>query len=187
MARPDPALVATSRLLENLILLMPDVRDHVRRELANTDSYPTTVPGASAPTATPTRKCRHCDGDGCDNCTTVEMTRVERAAHRREQITADMADVEAGIKLITVTVADVLDNARRLAGIRIERIAPKICTGGQGRENAIVWGSPTCTKVASRGDLCDACAQREYRDRKRRGLAPREDGVWSQPQTREAS
>lgn len=188
-ARADRQLWATARLVENLAELMPDVRTHVRTEHDRIDSHNDHTPGASDPTGTPrTLPSGPCaqnvpsrDDDrlmiDCGRrrpCgihdSPVALTSVERAVEQRLRLTDALDDIEAQVKLIAVAAADALRNARRLIGTRTEEKITECRDGQHGKDGAIEWGDPTCTKPAVKSGMCTTHYTAWYRWRKRVGV-----------------
>lgn len=147
----DRRLLAAARLVENLAKAVPEVHRHVDEQLRLLDGF-----GSGSPEVVVS--------------SSSELTSVERAADERLRLQSWEADIEAACTLIAVAAADALRNCERVLGMRV---TPPRCSGGMGRDGHLEWGDPACDKVRSRGPLCDACAQREYRWRVANGMPPR--------------
>jgi hypothetical protein len=192
-SRVDRQTLAFARMVENLAVLLPELDDHVRRELLVLDGCGDHTPGASEPTVTKRASVLsgRCvanipDGDDLVSCgrrrpcaehdTPVTLTGPERAAEARLGLQRWHADIHQAITTAAALIHEATSNTRRLLGERMP-IADR-CTGGLGREGHIEWGDPTCTRVPEReGGLCSACWQRERRWRDKTGLTARERPV----------
>jgi hypothetical protein len=182
--RASTRLLALSRLLENLAEIYPDTIEHLDRQLAGIDSYPSlTVGHGPATTTGPPALCPRCKGRGCDNCTSVDLTRVEAAAASRVRYSQVTNDLDAGIKLLAVTIHDMLDTchhqlrSRTVANVdRGDRVCD--CSG---RDGALVppteggWADPGCRNHVVKAGLCGGCYHRERRWRIANGLPTRQD------------
>lgn len=155
MTRPDPRLLAAARLVENLAAKMPHARAVLRAQIDAIDGW---TASSDAP------KVQH----------TAELTPVESAANQRLALATHLADLEAHATAIATIAANACNDADHIIGHRIE--APRC--NSEGRDGAGEWGR-ACNDIASRGPLCDACSQREYRWRRQHGLPARHNGVWS--------
>jgi hypothetical protein len=191
---PDRHVQATARLLDSVAHLLPQLRAHLAAERVLADGWPDHVsyalePDTTEPSSPLTGRCgaNVPRGDILVAClrprpcgehdAPVGLTPVERAAEAGMRIDRELADIEARLRMIAVTVSGLMVDVQRLGGVRLEK--PKRCDA-QGRDGAIEWGDPTCTSIQTRGPLCDRCSKREYRWRIDHGLPRRSDGVWSQ-------
>jgi hypothetical protein len=169
---PDRRVQMIGNQLFRLAEQLPQLRAHLAAERVLADGWPDHVsyalePDTTEPSSPLTGRCgaNVPRGDILVAClrprpcgehdAPVGLTPVERAAEAGMRIDRELAD---------------------LGGVRLEK--PKRCDA-QGRDGAIEWGDPTCTRVPSRGPLCDPCALREWRWRKAHGLTRRADGVMS--------
>lgn len=187
----------------------PLLIDHLTRELTIVDGHKDHTPASSIATGQPSLpKSGQCeenvpDADGelvqcphrrpCPNHDGATLTVVERGAAQRLRLHAVKDDVDAGIRLIAVTISDVLDTITRAMGTRLKVAGPALCdctgrdgaelpwTPGMSLEAGNGWSSPACRDAASRGPLCDACSQREARWRAFHKMPTRTDGAFSQP------
>jgi hypothetical protein len=178
---PDRHVQATARLLDSVAHLLPQLRAHLAAERVLADGWPDHVsyalePDTTEPSSPLTGRCGANIPRGDILDAPVGLTPVERAAEAGMRIDRELADIEARLRMIAVTVSGLMVDVQRLGGVRLEK--PKRCDA-QGRDGAIEWGDPTCTRVPSRGPLCDPCSLREWRWRKAHGLPTRSDGVMS--------
>lgn len=187
--RPDPHILATARLVENLAILVPQVRHHVRRELAILDSINDHTIGAGPPVVKRreplTRTCtanipspnqpdelitcgrpRPCG----EHDAPVQLTPAERAAEERIRFNNWLADVEAECKLIAQATMDALRNGRKLAGHRAPVAAERCCDGQVGKDGTIEWGDATCMETPTKASLCGRHYFAWYRWRKNNGI-----------------
>jgi hypothetical protein len=187
--RADRELWATARLVERLAERIGQVRVHVRTELTYADGHADHTPGASdlegryrpplsgdclvhVPIDAELDVWRVCGlSRPCsDHDRPVSLTAVERAAERRLQLAADLADFEAQCKLIVVAASDAMRSADRMIGTRLEVEKITECRDGQhGKSGSIEWGDPTCLKEAVKSNMCQAHAKAWYRWRKDQG------------------
>ena len=161
--RADAQLLALARLVENLAQLYPDAIERYHTLGDDHDGYPTQTIGASLPSGhTP----------DIDETEQVALTSVEQAAAARERWTNHRLDLEAGLRLVAVTIHDMIGACHKALRGAVEIPGPKLCDP-HGREGAIEWADYTCRKSAVKAGLCDACYQRERRWRVNHGLDPR--------------
>jgi hypothetical protein len=153
---PDAALLATSRIVENLAYKYTAARRHLQREMSILD-------GISGDNGDPKVKA------------TTELTSVEAAAGQLEHLHKVLADLKANVRAVAVIAHNASKDCDRIIGIRV---AVPRCDAA-GRDGTIEWGDPTCTAVPTRGPLCDRCSKREYRWRVAHRLPLRADGVFS--------
>ena len=202
-------LQAQARMLELIGDRYPLLIDHLTRELTVVDGHKDHTPASSIATASPSLpKSGRCeentpDPDGelvqcphrrpCPNHDGATLTVVERGAAQRLRLHAVKDDVDAGIRLIAVTISDVLDTITRAMGTRLKVAGPARCNS-MGREGAQLpwtpgaaldagngWSNPSCQDAASHGPLCSSCSKREQRWRMHHNLPLRSDGAYSQP------
>ena len=161
--RADAQLLALARLVENLATIYPDAIDRCHLLAADHDGYPTQAIGASPPSGrTP----------DIPEDEQVKLDAVERAVAAREHWTNHRLDLEAGLRLVTVTIHDMIGACHKALRGAVEIQGPKLCDP-HGREGAIEWADYTCRKSAVKAGLCDPCYQRERRWRIAHGLDPR--------------
>lgn len=151
--RAHRELVAVARLVENLAGLYPDAIDHLR-SLATSDEhdgYPTSVPGAGPPTSTPSARPK-LDAD-------VKLNVVEAAAAARLHHGHCADDLEAGMRLLTITVHDMLNACHAyLRNVRRHE-PPKLCephgkTGWMLAHADGGWSDLSCRDAAAKSGLC---------------------------------
>ena len=108
---------------------------------------------------------------------------VEQAVIARLAIELRLTDYRATLHATELNIRnlrhDCQNDARRQGTAFIVELPPPPRCNSENREGAIEWADPTCTRIPSRGPLCDACAKREWRWRTRHGLRPRLDGVYA--------
>lgn len=111
--------------------------------------------------------------DGAVVSTSLGSSVVERTAEQLAtgRYTRDQEQIVEGIKEIAARLHHVL----RVAGKYVPKVEHPRCNRGVGRDHVIEWGDPLCENYAAedRGGMCDACAKREYRYRRDRGMVPR--------------
>lgn len=190
--RPDPTILATARLVENLAVLVPQVRYHVRRELTILDSLSDhTVASGPAFVRRRAPLSRTCTAnvphpqipDELITCgvnrpcpehdSPVDLTPTERAAEERLRFNTWLADVEAECKLIAQATMDALRNGRRLAGTRAPVANERCCDGQVGKHGTIEWGDATCQDMPVKSALCHKHYQRWYRWKQANGIDTR--------------
>jgi hypothetical protein len=193
-SRVDRQTLAFARMVENLAVLLPELDDHVRRELLVLDGFADHTMAATvsqelvrrSPVLLGACAADIPDGDDLVSCgrrrpcaehdTPVTLTGPERAAEARLGLQRWHADIHQAITTAAALIHEATSNTRRLLGERMP-VADR-CTGGLGREGHIDWGDPTCTRVPERaGGLCHACGMRERRWREKHDLPMRERGV----------
>lgn len=112
-------------------------------------------------------------GDSAQVTTSLGSSTVERAALQLAtgRFARSDAIIRAGVKEIVAHVHQVLTEAQRYAPV----VEHRRCNRGTGRDDVIVWGNPLCEEYAAddRGGLCLACAKREQRYRRDRGMKAR--------------
>jgi len=116
----------------------------------------------------------------------VTLTIPEHTAQQREAWRAEHADAQQVITTITLLANELLARARRTVPLITLPVPRCDATGMDGYlqprpPHGDGWSDLSCNKARSRGTLCDACSQREYRWRKAHGMPPRADGTYSQP------
>jgi hypothetical protein len=208
--RANQRALAAARIVENLAYALPAYRDTLQDQLRHLTGFPDHMPGAAPPTVEATRplegKCtqpvngspwlagqlayelvdcgrsRPC----AEHDRPVTLTPVERAAEQRQKLKADLEDAEQVISTITLLANDLLHRARRNAPIPPQPVPRCDATGLEGYliprpPQGDGWSDLACTRTRSRGTLCEACSQREYRWRTRHNMNPRSDGVMAYP------
>jgi hypothetical protein len=192
MTRPDPRLIAASRLVENLAYKLPVARLRVLEQITAIDGVGALASGADTGGGSAGARAVRVlisddDGEpildafGKRQYDDVPVTGVEDYAFKRIALQAELEDLMAHAAAIATIASNALNDADRMIGIRIE--VPRCSSAG--REGSELpwpgegWADDTCSKVPTRGALCDACSKREYRWRVARGLTPRSDGVYS--------
>lgn len=184
--QPNARLLQAAHQLEQLARQVTEAVDHVNRELAIADSYPTQVVGASLPTGTgfaPVCRCEALGTDGCDVCTPVKLSPTERAAERRIRFESDRVQVDDDIRCIEETIASLSKTCRSLIGTRLVHGVQR-CDGRPYEGSDVLWTphsrdpengwyDPTCADAADESSLCAACRIRERRWRDKHGLQPR--------------
>lgn len=171
----------------------PTVLAAIQAQNDQHDGYPTSTIGSSPPTPGPpilfegtcreivaATKLHHLDFPKPVYCgaqrpcrehdTHVHMTSVESAAIARKGNLSERLIRESFAK---ITAA--LDTLEEVRAKHTPRIEVRTCNRGTGREGYIEWCDPLCDNIAEpdRAGLCMACAKREYRWRKDRGLPSR--------------
>jgi len=198
----DPALLAASRLVENLAYLMPAVRAHAHAEITLVDGQPTKLPGAGE-SSEPVRRSRPLDGKTCranvpsptdpgelvdcgrprpcpEHDVPVNLTSVEQAVEQRMRIERWLDEVEQQCRLLAVVAKQALDSGRGLVGTRLAVDRPRQCRDGQlGKDGTIEWGDPLCVDPSEKQGLCSKHYMRWYRWRKANGLDT--DGMFAEP------
>ena len=114
---------------------------------------------------------------------------VEAAVYARERIVADARALGAKTRRVVVVAYLGASGAMWAPGVCLalledvlglcdayERPRPEdklrlTCTGGQGEPGAIEWGDPTCSRIAAKRGMCDACYMRQRRWTQRREVA----------------
>lgn len=180
---PDPRILATARLVENLARKLPIVREHIAAQLnAIGCLHGSTCDGSPGGERTIAVLITDDDGepvltaDGRQQYDQVPVTAVEDYALQRVTLEHAKADLELDYRSIATVTARLLQDCDRILGTRLVHDVPRC--DATGREGAIQWADATCTNVATRGPLCDRCSKREYRWRVRHELPPRRDGVF---------
>jgi hypothetical protein len=187
--RPDPHILATARLVENLAVLVPQVRRHVQQELGILDSIRDHTVGAGpAIVKRSDPLSRNCAAnvvnpiqpDELITCgrirpcpehdSPVTLTPAERSAEERIRLNNWLADVEASCKLIAQATLDALRNGRKLSGSRAAIAVPRCRDGQVGKEGTIEWGDTTCQDGQVKAGLCNKHWQRWYRWRRANGI-----------------
>lgn len=188
-ARPDAALLAAARLLENAASKVPAARQHLRREQLILDGMPTTASGADRDPGGghgQTIRVRIDDPDGNPVLNDrgepqydwVPVTGVEATVFRLDRLNDHADDLLAQVRGIVTMIHNINRDCDRILGTRL---ADTPRCSSEGRDGAGEWGV-ACSNVPSRGPLCDRCAKAEYRWRTRNGKEPRRDGVFSADQ-----
>lgn len=154
----DRDLTTASLICSHLAALLPDVRAHVADEYSQVDGFPTS------------------SGDRVKVSASAELTVVEAQANQRLQLALDLADIEAGVRLILVTAADVQRQAQRVLGIRLAREEVRQCRDHQvGKAGVHEWGDANCPRPADKSGLCQAHYMAWYRWRREHGIDTRGD------------
>lgn len=197
--RPDPRLIAASRLVENLAHQIPAARLHIRQQInAIGELRAATYDGPRGGDHLVTvhepcaghRRCTWLDCPDVDTVHThpcriagehthtesVPVTAVEVAAAQRIDLQNWLDDLEGHASAIAAIAANALRDCERIIGRRVVEV--RRCDPS-GRDGEGYWGDYGCPNVASRGPLCDKCSKREYRWRQAHGLPSRTDGVYS--------
>lgn len=184
MRRASTRILALSRLLDNLAELYPTTLEHLDHQLAGIDSYPKKTPGASVETSTAAVNVCECNGRGCDTCTPVNLTSTEAGAEARLRHSQIVADLDAGIHLLDITIRDLVDTCQhelRTRSISEDKRGGERRCDCSGREGALVplteggWADPRCNEHAAKAGLCTAHYFRERRWRISQGLPTRGD------------
>lgn len=97
-------LVASGRFIENLGFKRPQIVEHYFREINTYDGHASITMG-----------------DGGSRSANTDSS-VERAVHAREQIDLELADIQAGERLLLITIADLTVSYDRFLGIRLPEI-----------------------------------------------------------------
>ena len=166
MVRPDRHAQAAAQLVTMLADEIAKAQDHILRELAVTDGYPS--------------------GPGGDKITggTSELTPVERAAEQRGLLRADLEQMREDVRTIATIAHSALTVARKAQRTRLVRTPPALCDGRsfEGADQAWTphsrhpdngWHDPNCREAADESGLCPRCRIRERRWRDEHGLNPR--------------
>lgn len=157
MTRMNRQMFATARLLENYAIVVQSALDHLDDERRSLDWHPASTMGDGMP------------GGGSSEMTSVE--RVVSAAFAIDQARAQILD---DIATIASVIGSAMIVANAATGKRAPVAEPTLCSSS-GRDGAIEWGDPQCSRLPVRGPLCEACYRREYRWRQAKALPMRED------------
>lgn len=185
---PDPRILATARLFENLAVLARQVRYHAAEQFALIDSYPTETQGCNpirhvAPTRTIAGTCHHNTPDPTNpteliDCgherpcpyhdTPIELTPTERAAAQREHIRTWLEDFEDRAKLAATIAHTLITDGTKFIGTR-PHIGPECRDGIHGKDLSptLTADIATCTRHPEKSGLCARHYMAWYRERNR--------------------
>ena len=102
---------------------------------------------------------------------TAELTPVEAAADQRLHFSMALEDIEAGVRLLRVTVDELLESCHRALALTTVRPAVQLCSS-VGREGAAEWGG-ACEDAVVASGLCAKHYHAERRWRVAHGLPTR--------------
>lgn len=154
----DRRLIAISRRVEDLALLVPQAIQHQTQQLHDNDGYTTSTTGPAVTTSNTT-------------------STVEQAALRTDAIRIRIWQIYDDIDSLGTLVNDHYRHLRRLIGhpepIAATNPLDDALCDCRGKAGATEWGDYNCTSRPVKAGLCSACYFREYRWRRANNEPPR--------------